>query len=511
MVIVPVGEYSPPDTIGAMFKPKFNPLRTAPGTPGKAYYYLAPLLCLLSVLFLPACARQDSLDHILENGELRVISRNGPTTFYQDKNGPTGFEFALASLLAEDLGVSLQMEPSFKLAEIFNTLQREEADLAAAGLTLTGQRETSYPHSAPYYRLKPQVIYKAGNYRPRSLADLEEMTILVMAGSSHASSLRALQRGGAEQIQWEEVEEADSMELLELVNKGYAQLAILDSNEFTVQQALYPRLKVAFDLGQEQELAWFLPPKRDNTRLLQHIDGFFARLDEDGTMERLREVHFGHTRGITRMGSHTFNRNMRKTLPDYQLLIQQVAAEYQLDWHLLAAIAYQESHWNPLATSPTGVRGMMMLTLPTARELGVNNRLDPLQSLRGGARYLKNIKRRLPQRIEEPDLTWFALAAYNIGMGHLEDARIITQHHGGNPDVWVDVMAHLPYLQKSKYYEKARYGYARGSEPVTYVQNIRHYYSILQWQDIAQNKPLPPVKPNDYLPPALRGKRFTAL
>ena len=211
------------------------------------------------------------------------------------------------------------------------------------------------------------------------------------------------------------------------------------------------------------------------------------------------------------MGSHTFNRNMRKTLPNYQALIQQVADEYQLDWHLLAAIAYQESHWNPLATSPTGVRGMMMLTLPTARELGVENRLDPLQSLRGGARYLKNIKRRLPQRIAEPDLTWFALAAYNIGMGHLEDARVITQRLGANPDVWVDVMAHLPYLQKSKYYKTVRHGFARGTEPVTYVQNIRHYYSILEWQDIAQNRPLPPIKPDNYLPTPVRGIQFIAI
>jgi len=509
MVIVPVGEFCTTDTIGVMFEPIITAKSTA--RPGKTPGYLVALLCLMATVILPGCSKQDSLDHILDSGELRVVSRNGPTTFYQDKNGPTGFEYALASLLAEDLGVSLQMDPSFKLEAIFQTLQRQEADLAAAGLTLTGQREADYPHSAPYYRLKPQVIYKAGNFRPRSLTDLEGMTILVMAGSSHASSLRALQQGGAEQLQWQEVDKADSTELLELVNSGYAQLAILDSNEFMVQQAFYPRLKVAFDLGQEQQLAWFLPPGRDNTRLLQHIDGFFAQLDKDGTMERLRELHFGHTKGVTRMGSHTFNRNMRKTLPDYQTLIRQVAEEYQLDWHLLAAIAYQESHWNPLATSPTGVRGMMMLTLPTAREMGVKDRLDPLQSLRGGARYLKNIKRRLPQRIPEPDLTWFALAAYNIGMGHLEDARVITQRQGRNPDVWVDVMAHLPFLQKSKYYEKARYGYARGSEPVTYVQNIRHYYSILQWQDIAQNKPLPPVKPDDYLPPAVRNKHFSAL
>ncbi len=472
---------------------------------------LFPLLGLLVLFCLPGCAEKDALDHILSSGELRVISRNGPTTFYQDKQGSTGFEYALATLLAKDLGVDLDMEPSFKLEAIFETLQREEADLAAAGLTLTAQRREDYPHSAPYYQLNPQVIYKAGSFRPRSVAEIEGMQIVVLAGSSHAASLRLLQQEGTEALLWEELEQADSMELLARVNSGHAQLALLNSNEFTVQQALYPRLKVAFDLEQQQELAWFLAPGRDNTRLLQYINGFFTRLSENGTMARLQERHFGHTRGVTRMGSHTFTRNMRKTLPNYQALIQQVADEYQLDWHLLAAIAYQESHWDPLATSPTGVRGMMMLTLPTARELGVENRLDPLQSLRGGARYLKNIKRRLPQRIAEPDLTWFSLAAYNIGMGHLEDARVITQRLGGNPDEWVDVMAHLPYLQKSKYYKTVRYGFARGTEPVTYVQNIRHYYSILQWQDIAQNRPLPPIKADYYLPPSVRDKRFIAL
>ena len=154
---------------------------------------------------------------------------------------------------------------------------------------------------------------------------------------------------------------------------------------------------------------------------------------------------------------------------------------------------------------------MMMLTLPTAREMGVKDRLDPLQSLRGGARYLKNIKRRLPQRITEPDLTWFALAAYNIGMGHLEDARVITQRRGGNPDVWADVNQRLPLLQQSKYYESVRHGYARGSEPVNYVKNIQHYYNILQLHDIARNKPLPPVQTDDYLPAPVRGGKFTAL
>ncbi|MEH6635709.1 MAG: transporter substrate-binding domain-containing protein, partial [Halioglobus sp.] len=201
---------------------------------------------VLSVLsLLGGCARPDALDSIVSSGKMVVVSRNSPTTFYTDKSGPTGFEYALAGLLAQDLGVKLNMQPAFSLAGIFEKLQREEADFAAAGLTLTGLRESSYPHSAAYNQLTPQVVYVAGSFRPRSVDDLAGMSILVLAGSSHAQSLQALQSGGHRELQWREIAEVDSMELLELVNAGEAHLAIIDSNEFAVQQSLYPRLKVA--------------------------------------------------------------------------------------------------------------------------------------------------------------------------------------------------------------------------------------------------------------------------
>lgn len=470
------------------------------------------LACLLVfVPLLSACEQPDSLDAIRSEGELVVISRNSPTTFFLSKNGPAGFEYDLTGLLAEELGVELVMEPAFSLSGIFTRLSRAEADLAAAGLTLTERRAQKYPHSISYFKLIPQVVYVAGTYRPRKLENLLGMSIVVLAGSSHAEALKDLQKDGYPDLQWSEIPEADTMELLELVKAGVAQLAIIDSNEFRVQQSLYPRLKVAFELGAEQDMVWYLPPNLDNGRLLTRINAFIQRLQEDGTLERKREMHFGHTRGVSRIGSHTFTRKMNRSLPPYRTLITQVANEYQMDWHLLAAIAYQESHWNPRATSPTGVRGMMMLTLPTAKEMGVTNRLDAAQSLRGGARYLKNIKRRLPDDIAEPDRTWMALAAYNIGMGHLEDARKITEAQKGNPDLWREVMDRLPLLQKSSFYKNTRYGFARGREAVTYVQNIRHYYSILEWQDIPDNKPLPPVKTEDYLPDAIREIRLLSL
>ena len=152
-----------------------------------------------------------------------------------------------------------------------------------------------------------------------------------------------------------------------------------------------------------------------------------------------------------------------------------------MDWRLLAAIGYQESHWNPRARSPTGVRGIMMLTLNTAKHIGVKNRLDAEQSIMGGAKYFKIVLKRIPARIPEPDRTWFALASYNIGWGHVEDARILTERQGADPDRWVDVKERLPLLRQRKYYKQTRYGYARGNEPVQYVDNIRRYYETLQW------------------------------
>lgn len=479
------------------------------------FHAFAPsrLLALsLSLAFaLAGCSRGDRLDTILERGELVVVTRNSPTTYYLDKNGAAGFEHDLAQRFAEQLGVKLVMQPAFNLESLFSRLRRSEADIAAAGLSLTELRGADFNHSIAYAVQTPTVVYKTGNARPRELGDLVDRELLVLRDSSHAEALSALRDSEYPELRWREIDEADSMELLELLDSGEGELAVVDSSEFQVQQSLYPRLAAAFDLGNQEAMVWYMPPGENGERLRQAINTFFEELQGDGQLERMREIHFGHASVLSRIGSHTFARNMESNLPQYSDLIRQVAEEYQLDWHLLAAVAYQESHWNPRAKSPTGVRGMMMLTIPTAREMGVSDRLDPLESLRGGARYLKKVRQRLPRDIEEPDRTWMALAAYNVGHGHLEDARVLTERQGGDPDRWKDVMERLPLLQKRQYYRGTRHGYARGQEAVTYVQNIRHYYSILQWQASPVDQPSPPQDVSRYLPRALRGVQFNAL
>jgi membrane-bound lytic murein transglycosylase F len=130
----------------------------------------------------------------------------------------------------------------------------------------------------------------------------------------------------------------------------------------------------------------------------------------------------------------------------------------------------------------------MMLTNATAEEVGVSNRLDPAQSIEGGARYLRSVEQRLPESITGEDRLYMALAAYNVGLGHLYDARDIARMRGGNPDLWRDVREALPLLQESQWHSKTRHGYARGGEPVIYVQNIRRYLEILDYVDRSQQQ-----------------------
>lgn len=175
-----------------------------------------------------------------------------------------------------------------------------------------------------------------------------------------------------------------------------------------------------------------------------------------------------------------FHHHIETRLPQYRRQFEGVAQAYGISWTLLAAQAYQESRWDRHAVSPTGVRGIMMLTRDTASSLGITNREDPTKSIEGGARYFQSLEKRLPRRIGKSDRIWIALAAYNVGMGHVKDAQHLARRMGKNPHSWNDLKTMLPLLAQEPYYETLRYGYARGGEPVRYVKRIRAYHALLE-------------------------------
>ena len=175
-----------------------------------------------------------------------------------------------------------------------------------------------------------------------------------------------------------------------------------------------------------------------------------------------------------------FYHHIETRLPQYRRQFEEVAQAYGISWTLLAAQAYQESRWDRHAVSPTGVKGLMMLTRDTASSLGIRNRLDPTKSIEGGARYFQSLEKRLPRRIGKVDRIWIALAAYNVGMGHVKDAQRLARRMGKNPHSWNDLKTMLPLLAQKPYYKTLQYGYARGWEPVRYVKRIRAYHALLE-------------------------------
>lgn len=437
------------------------------------------LLCLLTIT---GSVRPNTVEKIRSQGEIVVITRNSPTTYFEDNIGATGYEFELAKAFAEYLGVNLVIKQADSLSDIYTSIDRKQASFAAAGLTAIPQNGKSARFSTPYMHVSQQVIYRRGGMKPKAIFDLAKGQLVVTSDSSHAHQLRQIQGEKIPELTWSESPDFETVELLQMVATGEVDFTVIDSNEFEMLQAYYPNLAVAFDLTGAQPLAWAFPHSRDDS-LFKEAQNFFRNAQTNGLLLEVRERFYGHLDKLNYVGAKRFKKQTAKKLNKYDHLFQEAANRHNLDWRLLAAMSYQESHWNPRAKSFTGVRGMMMLTLRTAKELGVRNRLDPKQSIDGGADYLVKLRKRLPKAIQEPDRTWMALAAYNVGYGHLTDARKLTKKAGGDDSRWMDVKDYLPLLSQKRYYKQTRHGYARGSEPVSYVQNIRRYFDVLVWND----------------------------
>lgn len=446
------------------------------------------LAVLLAAVLLTGSKLPTTLERVHALGELRVVSQSGPTTYYQGPHGRTGFEYLLLKRFANELGVRLVIEEEDELSPLLERVRRGKTHFAAAGLTVTENRRRQVRFSDPYMTINQQVLYHSRAERPDSVEDLVGEEILVIEGSSHAERLRQIQPHFPG-LRWRETDSLEMIDLLEKVHSGEVDYAIVDSNAYELNRHTFPRARVAFELGAPQELAWAFPRSRDDS-LYDLAQNYLDRIKADGTLAAIHQRFYDHIDEVTTGGALLFSYRLEKRLPEWQPLLRDAAEQFNLDWRLLAAISYQESHWNPQARSYTGVRGLMMLTMAAAADMGIDNRIDPRQSIHGGAKYFRSLYDRLPPSIRGEDRTWMALAAYNVGLGHLEDARKITEALGGDPDRWVEVRKRLPLLAKRSYYEYTQHGYARGWEPVTYVRNIRNFYEILAWHEQQEQRQL---------------------
>ena len=421
---------------------------------------------------------------IQERGKLVVGTINHPISYFINGEGESGLEYELSKAFASYLNVELEMRSMESTDTLFDALDEHKIDIAAANLFYQTDKAEHFQLGPSYYSASWQLAYRKGENRPRSLAQIND-TLVIPESSELVQILKDAQLKHPK-LRWRVDKKLTQEELLLQVAEGKIAYTLANSLDISATQQIKPQIAVAFDLTDEMSVHWYLSNNSSNELQSALLDFMNTAIDS-GLIANIEEKYFNHFRQFDYVDTKSYLNSIEAILPKFEPLFTKHKGD--LDWRLLAAIAYQESHWNPDATSPTGVRGMMMLTKDTAERMKITDRTDPEQSIKAGSEYLHWLIEQIPDSINNDDRIWFALAAYNMGLGHLLDARRLTKSLGGNADNWLDVKKNLPLLAEKRYYTNLKYGYARGYEAVQYVENIRRYMnSIMNYYRVQQNQ-----------------------
>lgn len=448
------------------------------------------LLTLLTCSFactLTACKPTEHPSSASSSNEpdkrtLTFVTHNSPTTYYVNGESEyAGLEYDLATLFVNDYAPEYKINFHIvnSIDQVIPALLKGKAQIAAANLSITPLRKKLILFTKPYQETQQQLVFNDEiDKKPKNLAEISDRKIAVPAGTSFAERLSLLQEKEPT-LRWQAIKRTNSESLLEEVASGILDFTVADSHLVAVMQNYYPNLAVGMPLGEEEQIAWALPKNAD-PQLVKKVNDFFDDIHKNGTLRNLLDRYYGSSKRLNNMDITNFLKLSNTLLPKYVSLFKQAQELTGIDWRLLAAVSYRESHWDTYNTSPTNVRGLMMLTESTADLMGVTDRLDPKQSIPAGAKYILKLKDTIPEDIPEPDRTYMALAAYNIGYAHVEDARVLAQRLKLNPDSWADIKKTLVMLNNPEYYTNAKYGYASGGAPVIFVESIRSYQRILE-------------------------------
>jgi membrane-bound lytic murein transglycosylase F len=434
------------------------------------------------------------LDNIKASKELKVVFLNSPSIYYIGTDGPQGFEYDLLKSYADSIGVELKITTVNTIEEVIKYIDNDSIDVISASLAKTPLRKRKFNFGPSYFEVQQQVIcnrkMKYPKKIPRSLEDLGGINLVVGEGTSYAERILRLQARGYD-INATFTSDFSTEELLSKVSSSEIECTIVDSNIYSLNIRYYTEMTLAFTLSEREQLAWVIA--KDAESLKSDMYTWFNRFNQDGSMAQLKDHYYSYVGNFDYYNTKVFYKRIKKRLPRYEALFKKAGSQYNIPWKLLAAISYQESYWNANAVSFTGVKGLMMLTNATAKLQGVTDRTNPEQSVFGGAKHIRYMMKIVPKEIEGENRLKVALAAYNVGMGHIYDARKLALSMGLNPNIWSDLKQVLPLLSQKKYYQNLKYGYARGSEPVKYVD------SIYDFRDILENYFAPATTPKEAL------------
>ncbi len=441
----------------------------------------ALLVVLLIVsLFLGACSQNRALERIESSGTITIVTRNNAHCYYTYRDQNMGFEYDLAKAFADFLGVELEVKVAESWSHMFPLLNKGDGDLLAASITITRARQRWVDFSKGYLPVRQMVIIHKENAGVKNIEGQEGKTIHVRSDTSYEERRHALRQKGYD-LDIKAHDNVPTEDLIAAVAEGKIEVTIADSNMALLNRRYYPDIRIAFPVEQPQSLGWAV--KKGERALLDKINEFFKKIKQDGTFKDIYNRYYAYIERFDHLDIKKFQQRIKTRLPKYEKTIRKAAEQYGFDWRLITALIYQESQFRPWAKSFSGVRGLMQLTLPTARDMGVKNRLEPHQSIMGGTRYLRKLYD-VYDNASDLDRTLIAIAAYNVGKGHIMDARKIASAMGLDPNKWASLEKALPLLRQRKYYKNSRFGYCRGAEPVFQVQRVLTYYDILKRQAI---------------------------
>ena len=422
-----------------------------------------------------------TLERIQQSGVLRLITTRSLNNFYLYKGEPAGFEYEMAKEFARFLHVDLDVvTPGWN--NLLTYLNLGKGDFVGASMSITRERVEKVAFSIPYMEVQQQVIHHSLVFGPKDVEDLAFRTVHVRRDTSYHYRLEEIKASGID-VRYILHDNVPTEDLIAMVHDREIKFTIADSNIARLNQRYMPDIRVGIPIQRKESIAWAV--RKDDSEMLQEINRFFLYARETGKLKEIVNKYYGQPKEFNVSEIKTFHKRIQKHLPEYRDIIKSQSEKHGFDWRLVAAVVYQESRFDPAAKSRTHVEGLMQVTRAAASEMGIEDRLDPIQSIQAGIKYLNQMYERFEEIEDNYQRLLFALASYNVGWGHVLDAMAIAEDKGLDPRMWNSLKQTLPLLSKPEIYKKTKHGYARGWEPVRYVERILAWYDILKQMDFS--------------------------
>lgn len=418
-----------------------------------------------------------NLDQLRNQGSLRVGTLIAPGFYIPDDLKTQGIDYDLAQRFAQQLDLDARFTVYPSKAALYTALQDGEIDLAAAALIADPNRAKNVYYAPPYLSIHPQwFVHRDTNLD--SIKGLHDFSTLAVTQGSYFDQWlisQPLPKPRAQRFE-------SSLQAVKAVDAGLTEASLLPSTTVLLAKKIAPDTRAGPQLPKPRPVSWALAEPVD-PRIIEQLEDFFIELRQQQVLDQLLDRYFLQFERLDISLTHQFLRDLESRLPRYEPIFMDAAAQYNLDWRLLAAMGYQESKWRADAVSGQQAQGIMQIVPRTARSLDLQNPFDAVANIHAGARYIAQLRDQMDDQTPEPDRTYLALAAYNIGIGHLGDALMLTEQQGGNRHQWPDVRQRLPMMMNPEIYQELTYGYARGTETFNYVENIRAFHDLMVWQE----------------------------